>query len=381
MSEDLFSADPPLLPPLSDDQRVDWLRLYRSENVGPITFRLLVNRYGGARAALEALPDLARRGGGRPIRAASAADASREIETLARFGGRFVAVGEPDYPVALKHSDVAPPLPAISGRGELLRRPVIAIVGSRNASALGRRLTREIASALGEAGWVVASGLARGIDTAAHEGSLGAGTIAVLAGGLDRLYPPENDALFARIRAEGVALSEMPMGWQAQARDFPRRNRIVSGIALGVLIVEAADRSGSLITARLAGEMGREVMAVPGHPLDPRASGVNRLIRDGATLVRDAADVVEAMAGTAPDRLPRVEPILFRAGAGEGGSAEPTDDARARVLGMLGPAPVDIDVLVRESGVDAATVAVVLIELDLAGRLERHPGHRVAMAG
>jgi DNA processing protein len=380
MSEDLFPAEP-LLPPLSDEQRVDWLRLYRSENVGPITFRLLVNRYGGARNALEALPDLARRGGGRSIRAASAADAIREIEALARFGGRFVAVGEPDYPVALKHADSAPPLLAIAGRGETLRRPALAIVGSRNASALGRRLTREIAESLGQAGWAIVSGLARGIDTAAHEGSIGSGTVAVLAGGLDRLYPPENAELYARIRAEGVALSEMPMAWQAQARDFPRRNRIVAGIALGVLIVEAADKSGSLITARLAGEMGREVLAVPGHPLDPRAAGVNRLIRDGATLVRDAADVAEAMAGTAPDRLPRIEPILFRAAAGSGGGVEPSDGARARVLEMLGPAPVDIDVLVRESGVDAATVAVVLIELDLAGRLERHPGHRVALGG
>lgn len=380
MSEDLFPAEP-LLPPLSDEQRIDWLRLYRSENVGPITFRMLVNRYGGARNALEALPDLARRGGGRPIRAASAEDAKREIDALARFGGRFVAVGEADYPAALRHSDSAPPLLAIAGRGEVLRHPAIAIVGSRNASALGRRLTREIAEAIGRAGWTIVSGLARGIDTAAHEGSLATGTAAVLAGGIDRLYPPENADLYARIMADGVALSEMPMAWQAQARDFPRRNRIVAGIALGVLIVEAADKSGSLITARLAGEMGREVMAVPGHPLDPRASGVNRLIRDGATLVRDAADVVEAMAGAAADRLPRIEPILFRAAPAGGVGAEPSDDARARVLEMLGPAPVDIDILVRESKVDAATVAVVLIELDLAGRLERHPGHRVALAG
>jgi DNA processing protein len=366
------------LPALSDAQRLDWLRLIRSENVGPITFRLLLDRYGGAAGALEALPALARRGGGRAGKIATRADAEREIERLARIGGRFVARGEAGYPPALRHLDSAPPLIAVRGAAEALARRAVAIVGSRNASALGRSFTRRLAEDLGRAGYLVVSGLARGIDAAAHEASLATGTAAVLAGGLDRIYPPENAPLLDKIVETGAALTEMPMGWQAQARDFPRRNRIVAGMALGVVVVEAADRSGSLITARLAGEAGREVFAVPGSPLDPRAAGTNRLLKDGATMVTDAADVIEALASAEPRAASA--PILFRAGESDADHDPPADE-RTRLLDALGAAPVEIDVLLRETGAPVAAVTTVLLELELAGRLERHPGARVSLIG
>lgn len=379
MSEDA----PPVvrtLPPLDETQRVDWLRLIRSENVGPITFRLLVNRYGGARRALDALPDLARRGGGRKITICSHASAEKEIDALSRHGGRFVALGEPDYPQALAHIDSAPPLLAVLGQRDALVRRAVAIVGSRNASAIGRNFTRQLADGLGHAGYTVVSGLARGIDAAAHEASLTTGTVAVLAGGLDCIYPPENEPLLARIvQAGGAAITEMPFGWQAQARDFPRRNRIVAGIGLGVVIVEAADRSGSLITARLAGEQGREVFAVPGSPLDPRAAGTNRLIRDGATMVTAVADILNVLAPIATDHLPRVETIHFRAPDLGDGDDAPVDSERARIVAALGPTPVEIDVVVRETGSTPAVVTLILLELELAGRLQRHPGGRVSL--
>ncbi len=324
------------LPPLSDGQLVDWLRLIRTETVGAIGFRLLINRYGGAAAAIAALPDLSRRGG-RVVSAPPPETAEREIAALARFGGRFVALGDPDYPPALRHADGAPPLLAVAGRSDILRRATVSIVGSRDASALGRRFARDLAFGLGAGGYVVASGLARGIDVAAHEGALSSGTIAVLAGGLDRLYPPENEAIYAKIRADGVAVSEMPMGHVPVARDFPRRNRIVAGVALGVVVVEAAKRSGSLITARLAGELGREVLAVPGHPLDPRAAGANGLLRDGATLATSAEDVIEALAGMTTERLPDPEPILFRSSGADPGDGEPAPGVRERIAGLLSP--------------------------------------------
>lgn len=358
-------------------QRLSWLQLIRSENVGPITFRALLNRYGGAEAALAHLPDLARRGG-RHIVVASRADAEREMAALDRLGGRFVALGEADYPPALKHVEAAPPLIALHGHGEAMKRPAIAVVGARNASALGRNFTRQLVEGLGAAGYVIVSGLARGIDAAAHEASLVTGTIAVLAGGLDRVYPPENGPLLARIVERGAAVSEMPLGWQAQARDFPRRNRIVAGIALGTVVVEAADRSGSLITARLAGEFGREVFAVPGSPLDPRAAGTNRLIREGATLTTSAQDVIDALVTVTADSVGTRAPMHFRADDIPAVAEDPPAGDRARVVDALGAAPVEIDVLVRETGVSSAVVATVLLELELAGRLARHAGGRVS---
>ena len=287
---------------LSEEQRLDWLRLIRTENIGPRTFRDLINHYGGARAALDALPALARRGGAAgPARICSREDAEAELKAARARGVEFVALGEPDYPQRLQMIDDAPPLLAVRGKLAALARPLVAIVGSRNASAAGVKFAERLARDLGNAGFGTVSGLARGIDAAAHRASLATGTVAVLAGGHDRVYPPEHDELLEAILAEGAAVSEMPLAWEPRARDFPRRNRLISGLSVGVVIVEAARRSGSLITARLAGEQGREVFAVPGSPLDPRAEGTNGLLKQGATLVTEAADVIAVL-----------EPILGR---------------------------------------------------------------------
>ncbi|MFG1479073.1 DNA-processing protein DprA [Xanthobacter sp. V4C-4] len=359
---------------LGPEQRLDWLRLIRTENVGPRTFRTLINQFGGAAAALEALPTLARRGGRLlPPRTPTRAEAEDEMAALARGKARLVALGEDDYPAALRTLDDAPPLIAVRGSGAVLRRPMVAIVGARNASAAGRTFAQRLARGLGAAGWVVASGLARGIDAAAHEASLDTGTVGVFAGGLARPYPPENLKLIESVAETGAVLSEMPLTWEPRARDFPRRNRLVSGMALGVVVVEAAERSGSLITARLAAEQGREVFAVPGSPLDPRAGGTNRLIKQGAALVTTVEDILEVLApiaGRPPDTPLDAEhpdvPLDLD-------PAEPADDARARIIELLSPAPTPIDDLVRLSGCGVAAVQIVLLELDLAGRLSR-PG-------
>jgi DNA processing protein len=338
----------------------------------------LINHFGSAAAALEAAPAMAERGG-RRIRIARADEAEREMAALARLGGRIVAIGEADYPAWLRHTDGAPPVIALRGNAASLSRPIVAIVGSRNASIAGRKFAMQLAAGLGERGYVIASGLARGIDAAAHEASLHTGTVAVLAGGLDRIYPPENAQLAERILASGGAhISEMPMGWEPRARDFPRRNRIVSGLALGVVIVEAASRSGSLITARLAGEQGRLVFAVPGSPLDPRATGTNRLIRDGAQIVTELDDI-----------LTQLEPMLGRGGLPpevdepetehDQAPLDAGDRDRASIVEALGPTPVTIDEIIRFTGVKPAIVHLVLLELALAGRIERHPGGRVSL--
>ena len=361
-------------PRLNDEQRVDWLRLIRAENVGPRTFRALLNQYGGAGAALRALPGLARLGGRGTLRISTREEAEAEIAAAAEIGVRFVALGEAEYPPRLRETEDAPPLLAVSGRDDLLIRPVVAVVGARNASMAGMRFAGTLARGLGEAGFVVASGLARGIDSAAHRGSLSTGTIAVLAGGHDKPYPPEHADLLAEIVATGAAVGEMPLGWEPRARDFPRRNRIIAGIALGVVVVEAAERSGSLITARLALEQGREVFAVPGSPIDPRAQGTNRLLKQGATLVSSAADVVEVLTPI----LGRPEPVREPERA-EGEPPEADDALRKRILGLLGPTPVPVDDLVREARAPAGAVQIVLLELELAGRLERHGGGLVSL--
>ena len=362
---------------LSDRQRIDWLRLIRTPNVGPRSFRELINRYGGARAALDALPGLARRGGG-AVTIYPQADAERELRAAAACGARFVALGEPDYPPWLQALDDAPPVVAIRGVDEVFMRPPVAIVGSRNASAVGLKFAERIARDLGAAGFAIVSGLARGIDAAAHRGSLASGTVAVLAGGHDRIYPSEHVGLLEQILDHGAAISEMPFGWEPRARDFPRRNRLISGLAAGVVIVEAAKRSGSLITARLAGEQGREVFAVPGSPLDPRAEGTNGLIKQGATLVTEAADVIAAL-----------QPILGRAEdpparEPEDAAADPlaqdlSSDQRSRIIDLLGPVPTALDDLIRLSDASPSVVRTVLLELELAGRLERHGGGRVSL--
>jgi DNA processing protein len=362
---------------LTDEQRLDWLRLIRSQNVGPRTFRALVNHFGGARAALEALPALARRGGGTAPQIFPRDQAEQEMEAAQKLGVALIAVGEAGYPQRLQMIDDAPPLIAVRGHLPALAMPAVAVVGSRNASAAGMKLTQIFARGLSEAGFAVVSGLARGIDAAAHRASLGKGTIAVLAGGLDRIYPPEHSDLLDEIMPAGVALSEMPLGWEPRARDFPRRNRLISGLALGVVIVEAAKRSGSLITARLALEQGREVFAVPGSPLDPRAEGTNSLIKQGATPVTETADIVAVLEPIMGMTLTAREP---EPADGERlPDVDPAADERARIVGLLSPAPVLIDDLVRLAKTSPRVVRLVLLELELAGRLERHGGGLVSL--
>jgi DNA processing protein len=363
---------------LTDEQRIDWLRLIRSQNVGPRTFRALINHFGGARAALEALPALARRGGsGGAPQIYSREAAEREIEAARRLGAAFVAVGEADYPRRLQMIDDAPPLLALRGNRAALAMPAVAIVGSRNASAAGLKITQRLVQGLGESGFATVSGLARGIDAAAHRSSLETGTIAVLAGGQDRLYPPEHAELVDAILPAGIVLSEMPFGWEPRARDFPRRNRLISGLSLGVVIVEAAKRSGSLITARLALEQGREVFAVPGSPLDPRAEGTNGLLKQGATPVTEAADIIAVLQPIAGTDLPAREPEDLRGAPDE--YTEPAPDERTRIVGLLSPVPISIDDLVRLSKTSPRVVRIVLLELEIAGRLERHGGGLVSL--
>ncbi len=361
---------------LSPSERVQWLQLARTSNVGPVTFAHLITRFGSAAAALEEVPRLARRGGGVPPQVPERALIEREIEALESIGGRVLASCEGDFPRGLAALDPPPPTISVLGHTTLLQREMIAMVGARNASALGRKLAQMLAFALGEAGLAVVSGMARGIDTAAHEGALKHGTIAVVAGGVDIIYPPENKGLYDRLIAEGAIVSEMPLGEQPQARHFPRRNRIISGLTRGVVVVEAAEGSGSLITARYALEQNREVFAVPGSPLDPRAKGTNRLIREGATLTETADDVLmvlRPMLGAGFD-----EPV--RDGLTTTGALPESeiDQVRAAVLEALGPAPVRVDELIRMCEAPAPAVIAVLLELELAGKLTRHPGNAVS---
>lgn len=364
---------------LADRQRLNWLRLIRTPNVGPSSFRDLINRFGSAEAALEMLPGLMVSGGlGRAVRIPSPAEAEEEMEEVARAGARLVGIGEPDYPPILRQMENAPPLLAIKGEPAVFSLPPVAIVGARNASLAGTKMARTLAASLGTEGFAVVSGLARGIDTAAHQGSLATGAIAVFAGGLAKPYPPDNACLAEEIVARGGALvSEMPFGWEPRAQDFPRRNRIIAGLSLGLVVVEAALRSGSLISARLATEMGRLVFAVPGSPLDPRAAGCNDLLKEGAILVTEAEDVVAAIRPLSETPAPQTgglgEPPDF-------GSVPPAADAdRERVVEALGPTPVSVDELIRHTGLPPAQMFMILLELDLAGRLERHAGGAVSL--
>ena len=349
----------------------------------------MLRRFGSARAALEALPRLARRGErSRTIHATSRDAAEAELTALHRIGGRIVCWGEPSYPNALAQIEDAPPILTVLGEAELLDRPMMAVVGARNASANGRRLARELAAGLGEGGLTVVSGLARGIDAAAHLGALDTGTVAVVAGGVDIVYPEENRALYNALCKQGAVVAELPFGSEPQARHFPRRNRIISGMALGVLVVEAAARSGSLITARYALEQGREVFAVPGSPLDPRCRGANDLLRRGATLTETAEDVLlqigPRVQGAAPHpRAPLALPPENRwsLDAPQGGAGEPAPDQDAldMILERLGPTPVAVDELVRQCQLTASAVATLLLELELSGQVERHPGNLVSL--
>jgi DNA processing protein len=333
-------------------------------------------RFGTASAALEELPRLAARGGGKNFVLADEAETAREIEALARLGGRLIASCEPDYPAGLKALEAPPPVISLLGQPHLLKKEMIAIVGARNASALARKFADSLSRELGFAGLVVVSGLARGIDTAAHEAALAVGTVAVVAGGVDIVYPPENEKLYAAIKNQGVILSEMRLGESPQARHFPRRNRIISGLSRGVVVVEAAEKSGSLITAECALDQGRGIFAVPGSPLDPRARGANGLIQKGATLVQSVDDILEVLRPILASgfREPEPERRDMPAAALE---AE-ADRIRAAVEEALGPAPVEIDELIRQLRAPAAAVVTVILELELAGRCRRHPGNRVS---
>lgn len=369
----------PPIRPLDTAERLDWLRLSRSERVGPVTFHRLLERFGSAREALNALPDLAKRGGRMSgLKLFPKADAEREMADAARLKAGLIAWCEPSYPPWLRAAEDAPPLLCVLGSLHLLAKPMIGIVGARNASINGRRFAKRLAEGLGRSGIVVASGLARGIDGAAHEGALATGTVAVLAGGVDNIYPPEHAALYQRIVEAGAVISEMPPGTVPQASHFPRRNRIVSGLSLGLVVVEAAAKSGSLITARLAAEQGREVFAVPGHPDDPRAHGPNRLIKDGAHLISGPEDVLGQIQTLL--RRPLAEPAqsdLFGPAFGPPLAAD-LDRAREEILSILGLSPVSVDEILRQCHLSPPVVATVLLELELAGRLERHPGNRVA---
>jgi len=360
---------------VSPDDQIARLRLIRSDTIGPITYFQLLARFGTAQAALDAIPDLAARGGGRTPRLASRADAEREIEQVTRLGARHLFVGEGLYPPLLAEIETAPPALIVKGDLSLTEKVSVGIVGARNASAAACRFARQLAHALGGAGLAIVSGLARGVDSAAHDGALDSGTIAVIAGGIDVVYPPENEARQQAIAERGLLLAEQPPGVEPRARHFPYRNRIIAGLTLGTVVVEAAPKSGSLITARAAAEFGREVMAVPGSPLDPRAQGCNLLIREGATLVQSAEDVIEAI-------TPIGGRVVRQPSPGYSG-ATPSDDidaaARRTVSDLLGPTPVQVDELIRQSGLAPAIVHMMLLELELAGRLERHAGGRVSL--
>jgi DNA processing protein len=363
-----------ILDPLSPAERIARLRLARTERVGPVAFSALLARFRSAERVLEALPDIARRSG-RGARPASLAEAQAELQRGEAIGARLLVLGDPEFPPQLAALDPPPPVLWTLGDAGLLARPAVAVVGARIASASGQRFARGLAQALGEAGYLIVSGLARGIDGAAHQGALASGTAAVLAGGVDDVYPPEHQALYAQIAERGCLVSENPVGQRAQARDFPRRNRLISGLSLGVVVVEAELKSGSLITARLAAEQGRDVFAVPGSPLDPRAKGTNNLIRQGAVLCEGVEDVLAVVAAPRALREPQAswegdEPDFERDDA----------DLRERIAALLSPTPTPRNELVRATGAPAAAVSAALVELALAGRAELLAGGMAASA-
>lgn len=401
---DLAAPAGPHLPdahPLDPVERIARLRLARSRNVGPRTYMHLIRRYGSASAAIEVLPDLATRGGNASYQPFPADKAEAECESGVALGAELHVLGDPSYPPLLAAIDTPPAALWVMGDPRIFARPAIAIVGARNASAMGLRTARNLARDLGGSGSVVVSGLARGIDAAAHEASLETGTIAVLAGGIDRIYPPENGDLARRIAESGALVSECPMGVEPTGRHFPKRNRLIAGLASGVVLVEAASRSGSLITARYALDQGREVMACPGAAEDPRAGGCNALIRDGAALVRHAADVLDALGGRAGIGTRALglaeEGTEFRFDAERFSEEAEEDEYDAladfdpdgadadmalaeQVVRLLGPSPVDVDELARACGTSSADLSLVLLELDLAGRIEMHGSARVSLA-
>lgn len=358
---------------LDDAERRLWLKLLRSENVGPATFARLITHFGSVRVALEALPGLAGKGGlGRPLRIASDDDVDAEWMAGTDAGATLVARDDPDYPPLLADIHSAPPVLWVRGRTECLCRPAIAIVGSRNASANGRQIARRLARDLADQDLVIVSGFARGIDTAAHEASIDMGTIAVFAGGIGHVYPPENADLAEAVCRTGAIISERPPFASPRGQDFPARNRIISGIAWGTIVVEAAARSGTLITARYALEQGREVFAVPGTPADPRAAGTNRLLKTGATLVTDAEDVIDVLGPMMAAPRGLKEPSDSAVPIPPALHAEDTpQDLGEALIGLLGPSATPVDTLIRESGAEPGQVQSILLEMELAGRVAR----------
>lgn len=364
---------------LSQTEQLDWLRLIRSENVGPITFYKLLERFGTAKNALKAIPDLAKKGGKRQIKVCTPSRAEDELEKLTGLGGRLICRGEPDYPPLLAQIEDAPPVISVLGHASLLTKATVGIVGARNASVNGRNFARKLACDLGAGGLMVVSGMARGIDTCAHEGAMDSGTAAILGGGIDVIYPKENAPLYEELKHRGVIVSEVPIGTQPQARHFPRRNRLISGISRGILVVEANPRSGSLITARMALEQNREVFAIPGSPLDPRAQGTNTLIQQGANLVQSADDILKNLKEAWRMPLTESEPLDFKGNIPDQPSDQEIDSARSVIEESLDSAPIPIDEIIRNCLFPPAVVSTILLEMELAGRLERHPGGRVSL--
>jgi DNA processing protein len=365
---------------MTDRQRVNWLRLWRSDNVGPVTFRQLINHFGSAEAAIDGLPEMAMRGGaGRLPKVPNLSVIEDELAAAEKIGARIVGIGEPDFPKYLRLTPDCPPLITFKGNASVFHLPGLSVVGARNASLAGIKFTGKLSSEIGAEGYSIVSGLARGIDTAAHRAALRTGTIAAMAGGLSHPYPPENLDLFHAIPDNGGAvITEMPYGWEPRAKDFPRRNRIIAALGLGLLVVEAAQRSGSLISARLANELGRIVFAVPGSPLDPRCEGTNNLLKNGATLVTEARDLLDGLqplTGVGTLQAHNLDEPAYD----DMGEVETNDDDRRRIIEALGATPVAIDEIIAYSGLSAAKVYFVLLELDIAGRLQRHSGGAVSL--
>jgi DNA processing protein len=365
---------------MTDRQRFNWLRLWRSDNVGPVTFRHLINHFGSAEAAIEGLPEMAKRGGaGRAPKVADKHLIEDELAAVEKIGAQIIGVGEPDFPKYLRMTPDSPPVICFKGDASIFQLPALSIVGARNASLAGIKFAGKLATEVGSEGYIIVSGLARGIDAAAHIASLRTGTIAVMAGGLNYPYPPENIDLFHKIASEGGAvISEMPCQWDARAKDFPRRNRIIASLGLGLLVVEATQRSGSLISARMANELGRLVFAVPGSPLDPRSEGTNGLLRNGATIVTDSKDILEGLQPISG--IGHIEIQSFREPDFTNISKEEPNEAdRLQIIEALGSTPVSIDEIIAYTGLTSSQVYLVLLELDIAGRLQRHSGGTVSL--
>jgi DNA processing protein len=381
-----MSIGAPWQTPQSTPELVDWLRLIRSQNIGPHTFWGLLSKYGSAAEALQALPELARRGRRQTIKLATENDATHELEQIDRYGAKPIAIGQSGYPPLLAQVESPPPFLTVMGDASIASTRTIGIVGARNASASGRKMADLMAQGLGRHGVTVASGLARGVDTHAHKASLDTGTVAVTAGGINRIYPKENTDLYHQIAELGAVVSEMPFDAEPIARFFPRRNRLISGMSAGVVVIEAAARSGSLITARFALEQGREVFAVPGSPLDQRAQGTNGLLRNGATLVQTPEDVLEGIESQFSDPAGMMfpfaqatsHPMEVTSAHGNNGPEDNPQAITEAILELLSPTPIQIDDLARLSGIHIAAVSAAVLELEIGGQATRHPGGGVS---